>query len=459
MGCRQAAFILLCQERKDEESFDLQHGGLTKVAQIFRVTRPTMASFWRAMCVKLGEAGLRAEEVYNEPEFFKSGACNRGRNRIYNASELRRAVSRVPFENRGTYRDLSAFLSIPLSSLHRLQTRDGAIRRHSSSLKPLLSPENKVARVEYVLDEVFPVSVDGKYFFKDMFDRVDVDEKWFYMTRDHQNYIVAVPEEEWEDDVDEEEYDNQQEDEELPRLPHRTTRHKNFIGKVLFLCAQARPRFDPGRNAWWDGKIGMWAVGTWEPAARDSVRRPAGTLEWKGTSINRDSYRNLLLQNVVPAIMASWPRQQWNNNRFIVRIQQDGPSSHISPDDEGFLEGLRRLGVENKVLLYTQPPNSPDLNINDLGFFRALSARHEKLIINEVDELIDAVRNIYLEFPYHKINFIYLTLQSVMNEIIKCNGDNDYVIPHMAKEALARRGELPKCIEVVDDALEYLGLL
>ena len=127
---------------------------------------------------------MRAEDVYNNPEFFKSGACNRGRNRLYNASELRRAVSRVPFKNRATYGDLSPFLSIPLSSLHRLQTRDGAIRRHSAALKPFLSPENKVARVEYVLDEVFPVHTDGKYFVKDMLDQVDVDKKWFFMTRD-----------------------------------------------------------------------------------------------------------------------------------------------------------------------------------------------------------------------------------------------------------------------------------
>ena len=78
--------------------------------------------------------------------------------------------------------------------------------------------------------------------------------------------------------------------------------------------------------------------------------------------------------------------------------------------------------------------------------------------MNEVEELIRGVQNVYWDYPYYKINYIYLTLMSVMNEIIKCNGDNDYVIPHMGKDALARRGELPKCIEVADEALEYLGL-
>ena len=43
-----------------------------------------------------------------------------------------------------------------------------------------------------------------------------------------------------------------------------------------------------------------------------------------------------------------------------------------------------------------------------------------------------------------------------MNEIIENNGDNDFTVPHMGKDALTRRGELPKCIEVVDEALDYL---
>lgn len=49
--------------------------------------------------------------------------------------------------------------------------------------------------------------------------------------------------------------------------------------------------------------------------------------------------------------MASWPWADWNNNRFIVRIQQDGPSSHILPDDEGFLEGLTLCKLLLKKIL------------------------------------------------------------------------------------------------------------
>ena len=91
-----------------------------------------------------------------------------------------------------------------------------------------------------------------------LFDRVDVDEKWFYMTRDNKNYIVVTPEDE---------YDNlPDENEENTRLPTFRARHKNYIGKVTFLVATARPRFDLGRNQVWDRKIGLWPVGEWVPA-------------------------------------------------------------------------------------------------------------------------------------------------------------------------------------------------
>ena len=35
---------------------------------------------------------------------------------------------------------------------------------------------------------------------------------------------------------------------------------KQHIKKVMFLCATARPRFDHGRNAWFDGKLGIWPI-------------------------------------------------------------------------------------------------------------------------------------------------------------------------------------------------------
>jgi hypothetical protein len=76
---------------------------------------------------------------------------------------------------------------------------------------------------------------------------------------------------------------------------------------------------------------------------------------------------------VIPAIKDKWPRQSWNDNTVVIRIQQDGESAHISPDDEGFNTGLVEQQVHNKILLYTQPatrsPECDTNHINDLVFF------------------------------------------------------------------------------------------
>ena len=53
--------------------------------------------------------------------------------------------------------------------------------------------------------------------------------------------------------------------------PYRTCKSKNFVGKVLFLAAIARPRFDQEENLKFSGKIGIYPFVTREPAKRTSV--------------------------------------------------------------------------------------------------------------------------------------------------------------------------------------------
>ena len=122
------------------------------------------------------------------------------------------------------------------------------------------------------------------------------------------------------------------------------------------------------------------------------------------------------------------------------------------------MNALQGKGLENKLLLYTQPANSPDLNINDLGFFRALQAYYERFSPKSPEEIITYVQQSYEQYPRQRINHVWLSLMAVMNEIIDCHGDNDYDIPHLAKEALERRNELPIALEVTNTALIHLGL-
>ena len=304
------------------------------------------------------------------------------------------------------------------------------MQRFEKSIKNLTSEDaadfikDKMSRMELALSFV---DKNNPSQFENMEDLIHIDEKWFFLTKDGQRFIIAADEEE----------------------PYRHVQHKNFMTKVMFLCAVARPRYNTNKNAWFDGKIGIWPIGKWEPAKRKSKNRAKGTPVWKNQLINRDVYREYLIQKLLLAVKEKWPR---NNAR--IRLQQDGAKSHILEDDVEFKEAVQQIGLN--LTVFTQAPNSPDTNILDLGFFRAIQSANDACPDNE-EELIKSVEKAYGEYPWCKLNFVWLTLQSCLNKIIEHDGGNDYKIPHMGKESLWRRGRLPEVLHVTPAANAWLN--
>ena len=170
---------------------------------------------------------------------------------------------------------------------------------------------------------------------------------------------------------------------------------------------------------------------------------------WKNQCITWDVYREYLIQKFLPAVKEKWPTC---NGR--IRLQQDGAKSHILEDDVEFKEAVAEIGLN--LTMFTQLPNSPDTNILDLGFFRAIQLFNDDCPANE-EELIKSVEKAYGEYPYHKLNRVWLTLQSCLNIIIEYDGGNDYKIPHMGKESLDRRGLLPGVLDITPTATAWLN--
>ena len=260
-----------------------------------------------------------------------------------------------------------------------------------------------------------------------MEDLIHIDKKWLYLMKDGQHFIIAVDEEE----------------------PYRHVQHKSFLTKIMFLCAVARPRYDMRRNAWFDGKIGIWPIGKWEPAKRSSKKRAKGTPVWKNQCITRDVYCEYLIEKFLPAVKEKWPTR---NAR--IRLQQDGAKSHILEDDVEFREAVEEIGLN--LTVFTQSPNSPDTNILDLGFFTAIQSFNDDCPANE-EELIKSVEKAYGEYPFRKLNRVWLTLQSCLNMIIENDGGNDYKIPHMGKKSMERRGLLPPVLDITPAATPWLN--
>ena len=135
-------------------------------------------------------------------------------------------------------------------------------------------------------------------------------------------------------------------------------------------------------------------------------------------------------------------------------LQQDGAKSHILEDDVEFKEAVDEIGLN--LTMFTQSPNSPDTNILNLGFFRALQSFNDDCPVIE-EELIKSVEKAYGEYSYHKLNRAWITLQSCWNMIIENDGRNDYKIPHMGKESMEWRGLLPKVLDVTPAATAWLN--
>ena len=295
---------------------------------------------------------------------------------------------------------------------------------HTSSLKPTLTDENKVSRMELAL--LF-IDKNDTSKFKHMEDLIHIDKKWFYLTKDGQHFIIAVDEAE----------------------PYRLVQHKSFLTEIMFLCAVARPRYDTNKNAWFDGKIGIWPIRKWESAKWSSKKHTKRMPVWKNQSITWDVYQGYLIQKLLPAIKQKWPT---NNGR--IWLQQDGAKSHILDDNKEFKEVVDDIGLN--LTVYTRLPNSPDTNILDLGFFRAIQSFNDDCPANE-EEFIKSVEKAYGEYPMCKLNHVWLTLQSCFNMIIENDGGNDYKIPHMGKESLEQRGFLPQVLDITHTANAWLN--
>ena len=98
--------------------------------------------------------------------------------------------------------------------------------------------------------------------------------------------------------------------------------------------------------------------------------------------------------------------------------------------------------------LVCQPAQSPDLNVLDLGFFRAIQSLQYKSFPRNVDELVKSVEDAYEAFDPRLLNYTWLHYQYCMIEVIKVSSGNNYKNPHNGKMQMNRNGKLPIQVEV-----------
>jgi hypothetical protein len=401
--------FLLVHCKQHSETRVLKYGALREASAQFGLSYSTVQRIWSRAEKSVAEGN----SVVSSVSPLRKGRCGRKKKEI-SPEEL----MAIPFHKRGTIRNLAAALNASYGRVWR-RIKEKKIRRHSSAVKPALTDKNVEDRVSFCLQHVGP-----NFHFVDFNDVIHVDEKWFYLIKVKRSVYLAVGEEE----------------------PYVTAKSKRFIPKVMFLSATARPRGD------FDGKLGLWPFVTQEAAKRNSVNRPRGTIVTKCMEVDRDTtYRNFIIEKLLPAIDQKWP-----DRNSLIKIQQDNAKPHIAPDDETFKRAVLTLGLN--IELTQQPANSPDTNVNDLGFFASIQSLQYTKVPKNVDELIAAVQEAYEDYPSSKLNKVFLTLQTCMIEILRSRGSNRYKIPHFKKQQLERAGLLPESIQLpIDVATMYFA--
>ncbi|KAG3049053.1 hypothetical protein PC121_g19117 [Phytophthora cactorum] len=98
------------------------------------------------------------------------------------------------------------------------------------------------------------------------------------------------------------------------------------------------------------------------------------------------------------------------------------------------------------LLFQPPPPNSPDLNVLDLGLFNAIQSIQNRVPIHGIDNLITAVQAAYKDMSADTLDNIFLILQDCMRCVLRQKGENQYALPHIGKAKLRRKGILPRVL-------------
>ena len=119
-----------------------------------------------------------------------------------------------------------------------------------------------------------------------------------------------------------------------------------------------------------------------------------------------------------PSNQGKWPAPTRHNPIF---IQQDNAKSHRVNDHQDLLEACSSDGFNIEVI--NQPPNSPDTNVLDLGFFASIQSLQDRTRARTIDDLIREVEMAWEAAAPAKLGKVWTSLQASMEQILLCGGD------------------------------------
>ena len=311
------------------------------------------------------------------------------------------------------FRELEEETGIPKSTINDFM-RKHKWRQVKKGIRPHLTEDNITARLEWAKERE-----------DDAFDvQVDIDEKWFYVWTDR---VTAK----------------------LPPgyvRPKSKIKSKRYIGKIMVMTAIARPC--PEHQ--FSGLVGIWRVCDRRPAKinrKPSAVHPQGlvkgvTIITEEKSLDGPRFEKMLAEDVIPACRSklSWATK--------IKLQFDNAPGHLTKgktDKEtgekvfmstiaGKLKSILEKSGEIPIELVRQIANSPDTNLNDLGFYNSMDSLMPHWREFVLDSFEKQVETAFWAYPSEKLERLVRKKIAIIKEIIGANGDNTYKIPHTKKE-------------------------
>lgn len=270
-----------------------------------------------------------------------------------------------------------------------------------------LKPHQMEDRVDYAAEVLEQRQVHGRLY-------VHVDEKWFFT--ELINQLVKVPPGE--------------------KPPVAYFKSKSQIPKVMFLCALGEPQFDGGKplfdddgnctNCTNDGKIALVRIAEMKLCERGDYRTGKVTGQYYPKDVKEDAkfYQKVMKEQVFPAI-----RQKYRGYQGTIWVQQDGALPHTGKQT---VQILNELGAQSspKIQMVTQAAQSPDHNVCDLAFFRALSKLVRKLRAGkrsfDVEKLVADVEEAWDDYKPEILAKMWEHLDYCLWETWLSKGGNSY---------------------------------
>ncbi len=288
-----------------------------------------------------------------------------------------------------TTRGMANKLGIPKTTLNDAFQQEWRMVRQST--RPTLTPHQQQLRLDFAnahMEETWSAWVD-------------LDEKWFHTVELGSHLRVPIGVE----------------------APVKKVQSKSNIPKLMFLVAVAKPN----KQHNFDGKIGIWPVMENYEAKRDSKNHKAGDVYLKPCSVTSELFERYVREKVFPAIRR---KLRWAT---VVTLQYDGARPHTGHSVPARLS-KQRQDSSPKIEMVQQPPQSPDLNCNDLGFFHSLAVKVDRAQVhagaNDIEQLMSSVKAEWRQYDQDTLTRVWKLKSRVLQLIKEHEGKNDFKIGH-----------------------------